>query len=84
MPVFYFTYGTEGHPFYGGWTEIQAPNEDCAYAMFRIFHPCKIGELLNCSSVYTEEQFKKTKMYGPSGNFGYRCHEKITVIHELY
>ena len=28
MPKFYFTYGVEGQPFYGGWTEITAPNEE--------------------------------------------------------
>lgn len=25
MPTFYFTYGTDGQPFVGGWTEITAP-----------------------------------------------------------
>lgn len=83
MQTFYFTYGTEGHPFYGGWTEIEAPDEACARDLFRIFHPDKIDGFLNCSTVYTEDHFKTTAMYGPSGNFGYRCHEKITVIREL-
>ena len=26
MPNFYFTYGTEGQPFFGGWTEVDAPS----------------------------------------------------------
>lgn len=24
MPKFYFTYGTDGQPFVGGWTEVDA------------------------------------------------------------
>ena len=24
---FYFTYGTDGQPFVGGWTEVEAPTE---------------------------------------------------------
>lgn len=24
MPKFYFTYGTDGQPFVGGWTEVEA------------------------------------------------------------
>lgn len=79
MELFYFTYGTEGQPFYGGWTEIEAPNEDAACALFRAVHPDKADGFLNCSSVYPEEWFKKSRMFGPEGNFGFRCHERITV-----
>ena len=77
MELFYFTYGTEGQPFSGGWTEIEAPDEDTARAVFRLIHP-KNG-FLNCSSVYPEERFKRTKMAGPGGNFGRFCQEKITL-----
>lgn len=79
MPTFYFTYGTDGQPFVGGWTEITAPDMNTACAVFRVFHPDKIEGIMNCCWVYTEEQFKKTEMAGPSGNFHRFCHEKITV-----
>lgn len=78
MAKFIFTYGSEGQPFVGGWTEIQADDEDQAIAAFQIFHPNKDG-FLNCCSVYTEDEFKRTRMAGPKGNLGYFCHETITL-----
>ena len=41
MPKFYFTYGTEGQPFVGGWTEVEAPDGHAACAAFRACHPDK-------------------------------------------
>lgn len=80
---FYFTYGTEGQPFYGGWTEVEADNIRAATFAFRAVHPDKTEGLLNCSDLYTENQFKKTDMYQkPEGNFGYRCREIITLRRE--
>ena len=79
MPNFIFTYGTSGQPFVGGWTEIEAPDAHAACAIFRALHPDKTEGVLNCSSVYTQEQIEKTSMWGPEGNFGRRCHERITV-----
>ncbi len=55
MPKFYFTYGSEGHPFYGGWTEVEAPDEDTACAAFQAAHPDKHKGFLNCSMVYDEK-----------------------------
>ena len=83
MPKFYFTYGSEGQPYVGGWTEVEAPDLHIACCAFRTFHPDKTEGLLNCCSVYGEEQFKRTSMYGPRGNFGLRCHEIITIAHEV-
>lgn len=83
MPKFYFTYGSEGQPFVGGWTEVEAPDYGSACAVFRAFHPDKEPGLLNCCSVYEEENFKRTSMYGPKGNFGRRCLETITLQREL-
>ena len=71
MAKFYFPYGTDGQPFFGGWTEVDAPDR----------HPDKTEGLLNCSSVYDEEHFKLTEMYRES-NFGFRCHEIITLRRE--
>lgn len=81
MQTFYFTYGTCGQPFRGGWTKITAPNAETACAVFRAIHPKKDSNLLNCCSVYTEEQLKETEMYS-NGNFGCFCHETITVTIE--
>lgn len=79
METFYFTYGTEGQPFYGGWTEIEAPDMRSACGLFRAVHPDREDGFLNCSSVYEEDDFKKSVMY-KYGNFGARCHERITVM----
>lgn len=79
---FYFTYGTEGQPFYGGWTTVEAPDYRAACAAFRACHPDKINGLLNCSSVYDEERFMSSEM-SASGNFGFCCHEIITLQRAL-
>ena len=78
MPKFYFTYGTEGQPFVGGWTEVDAPDRRAACAAFRAYHPYKTEVLLNCFSVYDEDRFKLTEMYRRD-NFGFRCHELIQI-----
>lgn len=83
MAKFYFTYGTDGQPFSGGWTEVEADDMHIACGLFRAVHPDKDSGYLNCSSVYTEESFKNTEMY-LEGNFGYRCHEKLTLKRELF
>ena len=59
---YYFTYGTDGQPFVGGWTEVEAPNVNLACAAFRLAHPDKEPGILNCSSTYTEENFLKSCM----------------------
>ena len=82
MPRFYFTYGTSGQPFFGGWTEIEAPDMRAAAALFRSYHPDKTDGLLNCCCVYTEDVFSKSTMM-VGGNFGYYCHERITVTRVL-
>lgn len=75
---FYFTYGTGGQPFYGGWTVVEAPNYSAACAAFRAYHPDKMEGLLHCSRVYDEGRFMETEM-ARSGNFGARCHEIISM-----
>jgi len=83
MEKFYFTYGSEGHPFFGGWTEIEAENRGIACQIFRTVHPDRHPGFLNCCSVYDEGSFKYTTMYS-DGNFGFRCREKITLQRELF
>ena len=82
MATYYFTYGTEGQPFIGGWTEIEAPDPETACAVFRIFHPDRYDAVLNCSSVYDEEYFLQSKM-SKIGNLGAYCHERITLTRYL-
>ena len=81
MPKFYFTYGTEGQPFVGGWTEVDAPDDHAACDVFRAYHPDKTDGLLNCSGVHDEAHFEQTGMYR-RGNFGHRCREVIRVTRE--
>lgn len=76
MNNYYFTYGTEGQPFYGGWTVVHAESERAACELFRSVHPDKTPGILNCAAVYTESHFKSTEMFC-RGNFGARCHEII-------
>lgn len=74
---YYFTYGSEGHPFVGGWTKIEAPNLRVAREIFRTLHPDKYPGILNCSWQYDENEFRKTEMW-TKGNFG--VHEQEVVL----
>lgn len=79
MQKFYFTYaGTEcGMPFIGGWTEVEAENEDEAVGKFKKAHPNEDdNEVLNCSFFYNDELFDHTGMK-EKGNFGVFCHEVL-------
>ena len=76
---YYFTYGSEGQPFRGGWTEIWAKDVGEACDIFRENHPDRDEGWLNCSSVYSEAQFKATRMY-TNGNLGKRCHEVLGEV----
>ena len=81
MPKFYFTYGSdERFPFQYGWTEIEAPSKAMACAAFREYHPDRDPEVhcLNCSDVYTEEEFQETMLW-LQVNYKDRCHERIVV-----
>ena len=77
MARFYFTYGSEGYPFVGGWTEVEAEDRHKACAAFRTYHPDKTEGLLNCSDVYTQEEFMQSGM--AEDNLGARCHEYISL-----
>lgn len=75
---YYFTYGTEGYPYYGGWTEVYADDEKLATSIFRSVHPDTKDGFVNCAKMYDEESFKNTKMY-KNGNFGNYAHEVIQI-----
>jgi len=78
--TYYFTYGSDDKdmPFQGGWTEVEAKDGPTAIKIFKLVHPPRQGQFLNCSDVYTKEQFEKSGML-ESGNFGKRCHERIIL-----
>lgn len=78
MGNFYFTYGTEGHPFVGGWSVVTAPDMTSAIEIFKIVHPAENGSFVHCAGIYNEDNFVNTKMY-KNGNFGVRCVEEITL-----
>ncbi|MBQ9348340.1 MAG: hypothetical protein IJT94_13570 [Oscillibacter sp.] len=80
--AYYFTYGSEGQPFRGGWTAVYAPDKETACALFRIFHPNKDG-FLNCCTVYSAEEFQNTSIYR-YGNLGAHLHERISFQREVY
>ena len=83
MEKYYFTYGTSAQfPYFVGWTEVEAENKKQAIAIFRIAHPDKTEGIINCSSIYSEHEFKKGEMYN-SDNLGSRCHEKISLSVEI-
>lgn len=76
---YYFTYGTsDSYPFKGGWTKIEAPSKRIAIAIFREYHPDTHKDIVNCCSIYEEEQFHKTSMWS-KGNFGKHEVEIITM-----
>lgn len=75
---YYFTYGTEGHPYRGGWAVVYAPDLKTAKQAFRQFHPDVIPGLLNCCSVYDEAGFNSTQM-SVSGNLGHRARDIICL-----
>lgn len=85
MKKYYFTYGTDEtcHPFVGGWTEIEAPDKQTAYAAVKAFHPKRPNGCLPFCDCYSEEEFAVSGMNGSEGNFGRRCHERICLTREL-
>lgn len=83
MPKFYFTYGSDGHPFKGGWTEIEAPDVNTACAVFRAFYPDGYDGMGMCCSILSEDEFARTK-FPERGNLGHRCHETITLTRTMH
>lgn len=74
---YYFTYGSGGMPFQGGWTEVFADDVKKAIAAFQVYHPNKNG-YINCCCVYPQEEFERGDMF-KNGNFGKKCQEVIRL-----
>lgn len=85
MSKFYFTHGTDPRfPYRLGWTEVEAPNMEFAIELFKYYHPNRPGSgCLNCAFYYTAEQFEVEDNIMLSGNFGDKCHERITLTREV-
>lgn len=80
MSRFYFTYGNcIRFPFRGGWTVVEAETIDQAESLFRAAHPDRNPGVLNCAGIYTEADFKRTKMFANGSNFGAGLHEFILL-----
>jgi len=75
MRSYYFTFGYgAGHPFNGGWIIVKSQNIEIAQRIYQLYFPDKSdSNELNCSMIYTENEFKRTQMY-KNGNYGKRCH----------
>lgn len=81
MPKFYFTYGFDTrYPFFGGWTEIEAPRQSDACTIFKMYHPDRPNSAgrLNCSGIFTESEFRDNKAY-VDAHCGRGCREIITL-----
>ncbi|MDE6260380.1 MAG: hypothetical protein K2M42_05890 [Oscillospiraceae bacterium] len=86
MPKFYFTYGQNPvFPFMDGWTEVEAPDIHAAAAIFKAAHPNRpdTPDLINCASIYSQEEFMHTEMANSDGNFGGFCHERLSLNQEV-
>lgn len=71
---YYFTLGTSRKfPFRGGWVEVIAPDRKAAVRMFRSKYPDVNEGVVNCSDIYTADQFSRTGMV--DGNLGAGCHD---------
>ncbi len=77
MEIYYFTYGGDKG---GGWTKVVADDYDRAVEAFCLYHPRRDG-FVSCASIYSVEQFRRTKM-SMEGNFGKRCVEEIRLVRE--
>lgn len=76
---YYFTYGSEGQVYKGGWTVVIAESFNKAVELFNQAHPRKSG-LVNCAGIYTETEFQQTQMFKTGKNYGMGCHEIIDLI----
>lgn len=82
MAKFYFTYGSEGHDFKGGWTVVEAGNRYEAFDIFMAFHQRDENGNILFAGMYDEEEFAQTKM-AKNGNLGAYAHESIVVNRKI-
>lgn len=76
MNKYYFTFGTSKQfPFCSGWVEVIAPDRKAAVRTFRSKYPDVNEGIVNCSDIYTADQFSRSEMV--NGNLGAGCHETL-------
>jgi len=78
--MYYFTFGSCGQLFEGGWVRIQADNLEEAQQKFINRYgdkAWKVAGTLNYAFTYSEEHFQSTMM-ASRGNFGKFEHEFIS------
>ncbi len=76
---FFFTYGSEGYPYRGGWTTVWADDYNQACELFCLVHPRNEEGFINCAGIYTEEDFQNTGMFMKNSNLGKGCVEVIEI-----
>lgn len=84
MSKFYFTFGSSGQAFVGGWVEVVAADREAAINLFWALYQ---GEdtglsIVNCAGIYSEEEFMRTSMGILGENFGKRFH--ASIVHTVY
>jgi hypothetical protein len=78
--MYYFTFGSDGQLFNGGWVRIKADTLMEAQQKFAAHYggrAWKHERFLNGAFFYSEEQFKQTIMYLDGNNLGYGEHDFI-------
>lgn len=78
MNTYYFTFGSDGHPYVGGWVEIIAEDIDQAQEAFATRYGYNRQGFLRYCSCYTADRFMQTSMC-KNGNIGAFCHEHIVA-----
>lgn len=86
MRKFYFTYGSDARfPYQSDWTEIEAPDLECAIEIFRQYHPDRPGSgCINCAFYYTQEQWDAKPDESKALSLSDRCRERISIVREMY
>lgn len=76
---FYFTFGTHPQfPFYKGWVEVIADTREEAVEIYNSYYPPKHGNTINCSFIYSQEEFEQTEMF--KGTWGDGCHKVLDCL----
>lgn len=79
LQKFYFTYASNpGFPFQDGWTVVYAKNRGQACDIFNLVHPhYGSSDCVNCSWIYTQDEFEQTSMCQTGKNFNQGCVETL-------
>lgn len=78
---YYFSFGPNPKfPYQNGWICITAPSLNLAIELYNMLYPNPNDNVLvNCSFVYTEDEFKNTNIYKNNDNLGAGCHKHYTI-----